>query len=496
MKKSDILKKNISIIFALLLVCFICRDEQLFAYECKNIYVESSISEKGLEVKISAQKPIEEEYKSFILKDDNPSKLIVDISGCWKNQGKSLINVENEIVEKIRIGEHPAWKVVLENSEVIEEHSPCLRVVLDLKTQEHPPFYRIKKSTEGNIIISMISMEKSRSGKINISQLKVISSEDIYDSGISLLRLKHYEEALDRFKLVADYSKSEKIIKEIEKFLRPYSLIAKLSCGYDDYVQLTPLDSTIYKKKADYVAALYAAGKYNFIKESDTKLGIGYSHYQTWHSNLHEYDLTGSVFDIYFKSKYKDIIFGFNYLPSYYWVNSESYLMYHLFNFSLGFKFAKNINSEISYSYYANNYLKDNNRDGHVNEIFTDIAYDIGDNKGSVFGGLGLEDNSSFHPDYSYTKLKTKIGFSFKLPWEMEFALTGELSEKKYDDVNSLFNIQREDTELLTSIFLSRTFFYDWLSLMLEFDYTISNSNIDIFDYERRAASLSLTARY
>ncbi len=502
MKKSTILKRNISVILLYLLVFFIFYSGQTFAQECNNIYIDTSVSEKKLEVKISAQKSIGE-YKSFFLKDDNPSKLIVDISGCWKNQGKFLINVENEIVERIRIGEHPAWKAVLENSEVTEEHPACLRVVLDLKVKGHPPFYKIRKSAEETIIISIMSMRISQSGKINLNQMEVISPEDIYDTSISLLRLKQYEEALKRFEYVKKYADSESLksdaeifVKAIKKLLRPYNLVTKVSYGYDDYVQLKPLDSNIYKKKADYVTTGYFAGKYNFINKTDKKMGIGYSHYQAWHNDLYEYDLTGSLLDIYFKYKYKDIIFGLNYLPSYYWVNSESYLMYHLFKFDLGLKLSKNFNTKISYSHYANNYLQDNNRDGHTNEIFMNIFYNIGDDKGSVFGGFGLEDNSPSHPDYSYTRLKTKSGFSFKLSWEMAFTLTGELSEKKYDNTDTIFNIQRKETEFLSSILLSRKLFYDWLLLIFEFGYTINNSNIEIFDYEKQEASIALTATY
>lgn len=498
------------IIISLLFIIAIFIENQSFAQKTDEINIKCDFSEKTAKIKLLAGKSIDE-YKSFFLSNDNltiiddkPAKFVLDISGRWKNAGESVINIKNDIVKKIRIGEHPAWKKIVENSEIIENHSPCLRIVLDLKIKEYPPFYKIKKSKEKNvIIITLISMEK---GKFNQNDMKGISLDDIYATTISLFRIKRYEEALNRLEYIKNHadeseslkSKAIQLINAIKKLTKNYSLYTTISYKYDDYIQLKPLDSNHYKKKSDYVFTGYFASKFNFINEKNKNFGIGYSHYQTAHNKLKEYDLIGSVLDIYFKSRYKNTTFGFSYLPSYYWVNSEKYLMYHLLKLDLNFKsdIDKNLNTKLSYSYYANNYFQDDGRDGHINDLSMNVSYNIGNQKGSVFGGIGLEDNSSSDSNYSFAKLKTNLGFSYELPFEINLALTGYLSRKKYFRIDSFFNTKRRDSEFFSTISLSRNIFYDWLLLQVEYDYTLNNSNTDIFDYEKNGLSISFGAEY
>lgn len=469
----------------------------------RNINVTSQFSEKELKVIISAEDAVIGEYKSSFLSEDNcsnqdgkPSKLLLDIFGNWKNAGESVIEVQNEIVESIRIGEHPERKV-LEGSRVVEKHPARLRVVLDLKIKEYPPYYKIKKDQEHNeIIITVISMEKSR---ISLKAMKISGDKDRYDVGIKLFQLKRYEEAREQFKSVEaeEYrSDSEMFVNAIDELTKNYKLTAMVSYKYDDYVQLKPLDINNYIKESDYVTTLYLSGKYSFINEKSQKSGIGYSHYQTWHQNVHEYDLTGSVLDMFFKYKYKNMLFGLDYMPSYYWVDSESYLLYHLLKFSSWISLDKNFSTYLSYSYYNNHYFQNEGRDGHTNEFGMDIVYQFGNKKDLLFG-VSLRDNAPSHSDYDYASLKSKLGFSFEIPsWETKFNLTGELSEKKYNHPDSRLNIKRRDTELFSSVLVSRKFLYDWLFLMLELDYTVNDSNIEPFDYQDHGISFSFTAAY
>jgi opacity protein-like surface antigen len=61
---------------------------------------------KGVRVKVIGNKKLDE-YKSFFLKDKNAPKWIVDLPGVLINAAKPSYNPKNEIVKKIRIGEHP-----------------------------------------------------------------------------------------------------------------------------------------------------------------------------------------------------------------------------------------------------------------------------------------------------------------------------------------------------------------------------------------------------
>ena len=52
----------------------------------------------------------------------------------------------------------------------------------------------------------------------------------------------------------------------------------------------------------------------------------------------------------------------------------------------------------------------------------------------------------------------------------------------------------REDNRYYTDLSLSRPTFYKWLFLSLDYEYTRNNSNIDLFEYERNAVTLSVAA--
>ncbi len=75
--------------------------------------------EDVLRVVIAASVPIRK-YHLFFL--DRPLRLVIDLSGKWKNSGKSSVAVKNDVIRMIRVG----------------EQTDRLRFVIDLKTREQP----------------------------------------------------------------------------------------------------------------------------------------------------------------------------------------------------------------------------------------------------------------------------------------------------------------------------------------------------------------------
>jgi hypothetical protein len=274
-------------------------------------------------------------------------------------------------------------------------------------------------------------------------------------------------------------------IRTEKKDVKPYSLYLKIGYHYDDNVPLEPLDEDVYTDEDDYVTKVFFSGKYNFVDSKNYNIGAGYSHYQTWHNDLAEYDLIGSIGNIYAKYRLQPFTFGFSYFPSYYWLDSDSYLRRHKLRPEVVWKCTEKFATKLSYSYY-----------GEIHEGFMAVYYSIMGKKAYLFGGIGYDDKSASHPDQDYGRLKTKLGISLSIPWELNLRLTGKYQEKRYDNVDTVYGVEREDTKYLGSISLSRKLFYDWLSILGEFNYTKNDSNINDLEYERNVTGLSLTARY
>ncbi|MBW2107021.1 MAG: tetratricopeptide repeat protein, partial [Deltaproteobacteria bacterium] len=139
---------------------------------------------------------------------------------------------------------------------------------------------------------------------INATQISpTVKDNGYYYAGICHLKMGNFKKATEKFEYVRDYAESASLREYAKKWLqatdrqkkalKPYSLYAKLSYKYDDNVRLEPLDKDIYADEDDYVTEGYFSGRYNIVNRQDYNIGLGYSHYQTWHKNLENYDLTG-----------------------------------------------------------------------------------------------------------------------------------------------------------------------------------------------------------
>ncbi len=342
---------------------------------------------------------------------------------------------------------------------------------------------------------------------INAAEISpTIKDNGYYYAGICHFKLGNFKKATEKFEYVRDHAESaslrEYAIKWLQatdrqkKALKPYSLYVKLSYKYADNVRLEPLDKDIYADEDDYVTVGYFSGRYNIVNRQDYKMGVGYSHYQTWHSKLENYDLTGSIFDLYGKYRIRPFTIALSYLPTYYWVHSDKYLMRHHVKPEVMYKVNEDLVMRFSYSYYKNDYFRDDTKDGNTNEVFLNFYYSIGEKRGYLFGGIGYEDNSASHPDYYYVQLKTKVGISLNLPWALNVKLTGKYYDQDYDNVDSFYGIKREDAKYYGAISLCRKIFYDWLSISGEFNYTKNDSNILDREYKQNVMAVYLTARF
>jgi tetratricopeptide (TPR) repeat protein len=333
-----------------------------------------------------------------------------------------------------------------------------------------------------------------------------IKANGYYYAGICLLKLGKTEYAVEKIEYVRDHARSQSLkdaaikwLKAIEaqkKALRPYSIYLKLGYQYDSNVRVEPLDQDIYPDEGDFAAVGYLSGKYYFVNRKAIKLGAGYSHYQTRHNELREYDLIGSIFNLDAKYRLDPFAFGFSYIPSFYWLDSDKFQKRHEFRPDVMWRATRSLVVTLTYSYYINDYFQDNDRDGRTHEGFLNAFYSIGKKGGYLFGGVGYEKNSASSADQDFGQLKTKLGLSFNIPWGLIVSLTGKYYDKKWDNVDSLYGVKREDVKYYGSISLSRKIFFDWLSISGEYNYTKNDSNIKDYKYDRNVGTLSLTVNF
>lgn len=335
-----------------------------------------------------------------------------------------------------------------------------------------------------------------------------IKSNGYYYAGVCYQKTGDYDRATEMFEYVRDNAESLILVEnainwlqgidKLKKQMKPYSLYFKLSRQYDDNVRLEPSDLDIDQgaDKSDCAAIAYFSGKYNFVNREKMTAGARYSHYQKWHDDLNEFNLTGSMLDIYTEYRYKSLGFGLSWLPSFYWADSDSYLRRQQLKPRVKWVINNDLSADISLSYFNNNYLDDDNRDGHTNAVNINMNYNFLNNRARLTSSLAYEDNSASHPDYYYGEIKAGVGAIFLIPWDLTFRLDLKYNDKKFDNTDSYYSVKRNDDKFSGSIGLSRSLYYEWLSIEAEFQYTDNDSNIKDYEYTRAETTLSLTARY
>jgi hypothetical protein len=95
----------------------------------------------------------------------------------------------------------------------------------------------------------------------------------------------------------------------------------------------------------------YFSGKYDFISKPNYRIGAGYSHYQRLYMDLNDFDLTGSIFDLYGMYFLRPVTFKLGYVPTYYWLGFDSWSRRHQIIPELTWQVNQNFFSTLTYRY-------------------------------------------------------------------------------------------------------------------------------------------------
>ncbi|GBC61341.1 hypothetical protein DENIS_2301 [Desulfonema ishimotonii] len=285
-------------------------------------------------------------------------------------------------------------------------------------------------------------------------------------------------------------------IEERQKRVRPYGLYARIGRRYDDNVTLEPDDGDIFADESDWATLACFSGYYNFLRREKYRVGAGFSQYQTWHDDLDEYDMSGSVFNLYAAYDLLPFTLRMNITPAYYLADSDSYLRQYRLEPEIRWRVTDRLLTRLVYRYDDNTYFEDAGRTGHANTLYAEAYYSFFSGRGILFGKIGHEDRTATRRDEYFDRWEMRVGTVWMLPWELEMEVTGEYAVKNYDGPDQFWLTEREDDRYTATVSLSRKIFYDRLALLGEYRYTRNDSNISDYEYSRNIFTLSLTASY
>ena len=277
---------------------------------------------------------------------------------------------------------------------------------------------------------------------------------------------------------------------------RRLSLYLKAGGQYDDNVRLDPVDEDLGEEEDDVLFEGFFSASYRFLDNTPWQMGLGLTQYQTLHEDLDDYDLTATIGNLYARYFRSPFLFSLDYLPNYYWVSGDSFLMRHQIKPAIACRINERLLTRLSYNFYTNNHFEDSGRDGETHVLLLDGYVDPLYRHVMLFSQLGLEYNSADRDDETYEAAQARLGLKFDCPWDIEASVSGTYRYKDYRHTDRLYGKHREDDKIKGQVSIVRPLFYDWLNLWLEYDYTDNDSNIDEFSYERHMVTLSCAVSY
>jgi tetratricopeptide (TPR) repeat protein len=334
-----------------------------------------------------------------------------------------------------------------------------------------------------------------------------IRDNSYYFAGLSHQRLGETKKALDKLDYVAEFATSDQLRQSAGQWLEviraegakgvPYSLYLKLGLQYDDNVRLDPLNEDLFADEGDWAIVGFFAGRYNLVNRADRRLGIGYTHYQSRYTDLSEFDLIGSTLSLYVQQRLSSslTLIG-SYLPSFYWLDSDSYLRRHQLRPELLWQPSEGRAIRLSYSYSMNEYFQDSDKDGTSNALGVELYQKVLGQRGQLLVGLGYEKYDADHPDEDYGWFQGRVGYTGIMSWDLKLHIEGTLVSKEYDHVDSYYHEQRKDHKYSVGASLGRQIFFPWLTIQGEYQYTKNDSNIDYFSYDKNVFTVSAITKF
>ena len=276
-----------------------------------------------------------------------------------------------------------------------------------------------------------------------------------------------------------------------------YNLFVKTGLEYDDNVRLEPVNEDVGADAGDFVASVYFSGQYKFVNTFTRKIGVGYSHYQTRHFDITEFDLIAGVFSLFYQERLSENLYlSLRYDPAYYILDYENYMRRHQLSPSLLLRFSESRGIRFKYSYMNSKYFTDKGRTGDSYQVGADFFSLLFANRGELTVGVDYGKYETDDPDFTHDELGARLEFTLNLPNDFKLALKADKERRRYDNIDSNSLVHRRDNKYSLGFELSHPLYYRWLELGLAYRYTNNDSNIDAYSYDKNVTGVSLSAKF
>jgi tetratricopeptide (TPR) repeat protein len=340
-------------------------------------------------------------------------------------------------------------------------------------------------------------------------QSPTIRDNGDYHAGICYQELGRWEKAVEKFTHVRDHAASASLRESAQRRLtvlerqkaKPYRLYLQTGYMSDSNVLLEAVGQDLPSRKKDGALLGYVAGRWDLFTADTWTLGAGYSHYHLDYQRQDDFDLSASLPQIYLRKRFEPLAVCLTYTPHYYWLGGDDYLMKHEIRPDLVWRLTPRLSARLAYAYEVKKYFQTTDLSGHAHRFDVDLSWTLGQGL-ELHGGGGHEVNSADVPAQDYDRTQLRLGAVASLPWALRLHVMGKYTIKDYASPNpALGDLVREEQTLEGLANLSRRLLWDWLRIAAEYRFTRNDANIrfnkvDIFDYDRHQATLSLTASF
>jgi hypothetical protein len=326
--------------------------------------------------------------------------------------------------------------------------------------------------------------------------------------GIYYLNKDIYDEARDFFETAAELGAGTETGQRAKRYLsvlktgkkkKRWALNLSLGAQYDSNVIMNNEDAPLpegISDESDYRGVVNLAGSFTLIKTEATNAALGYSFYQSIHSDLTDFNVQahsatlGASRDLRDNIRLKGL-YSFDYT----FVSTEAFSQIHNISPSVLIAEGKGFVTSIDYRFSLNDFKDsdsfptNSDRKGNTNRAGISQAIPIGGKLKSKLG-YHYEMATADVSDYEYKGHKGFLDLTIKLPLKIKSELKIEGQKKQYEDVGD-----RDDTTYSASLSLKRPV-TKRTGLNLSVLYMKNDSNIDTYSYERMVTGLFCTAGF
>ncbi len=272
----------------------------------------------------------------------------------------------------------------------------------------------------------------------------------------------------------------------------PLTLSLEVSAEYDNNITVDALDLT--SQQGDGAILFDGMIGYALINSDDSSLKVDYNFSQSLHSEQTEFDLQTHGATVEATTKLLDIDLGIAY--SFYDISlgNEDFLQMHIIRPYITMLLSQKILLIGSYEYLLQNFqqplllIRDSIRHSADVKTYFILGYGRTINLGYK---LSRSDAMAAHLDY----WGHKISLGFKLPIaainKLKFTTRYRYNQKNYSNINPVIGDRRKDKRhSIQAAF--ETPVMDQFTVMLQYEYTDSTSNLQSLNYSNHLISFKI----